>query len=108
MQMSTWLSIVKVLRIDAGVIKTAAGGDLGGRMPVVGKDELGQMAVAYNAMMDRFQGTVDGIRVAVDELTSATGTAQKASDDLSRSAAETAIRCCWVRPAPARAPRPRG
>ncbi len=90
MQMSVWNSIVTVLRADAEVIKSAAGGDLSGRMPVVGKDELGQMAIAYNAMMERFQATVDGIRVAVAELTSATGSVQRASDDLSRSAAQTA------------------
>ncbi|MFI7597984.1 methyl-accepting chemotaxis protein [Actinoplanes sp. NPDC049681] len=86
MQMSTWFSIVKVLRIDAGVIKTAAGGDLSPRMPVVGKDELGQMALAYNAMMDRFQDTVNGIRRAVEEVNTSAGALQQVSTTMTKAA----------------------
>src|SRR5689334_7407954 len=61
MQLSVWRSIVRVLRIDAAVIQSAAEGDLSPRMPVAGQDELGRMAEAYNTMMDRFQETVAGI-----------------------------------------------
>ncbi|MFI7543388.1 methyl-accepting chemotaxis protein [Actinoplanes sp. NPDC049599] len=90
MQMSVWSSIVRVLRLDAGVIKSAAAGDLSPRMPVVGKDELGQMAVAYNTMMDRFQETVAGIRRAVDEVTASAGSLQQASSTMTTAADATA------------------
>ncbi|WP_229798400.1 methyl-accepting chemotaxis protein [Couchioplanes azureus] len=83
-------SLVRVLKICANVIKDAAAGDLAPRMPVVGKDELGQMAVAYNAMMDRFQETVDGIRQAVAELNSSTGTLDQVSSTMTRAAEATA------------------
>jgi methyl-accepting chemotaxis protein len=90
MQASVWLSIVKVLRIDAQVIETAADGDLSPRMPVVGKDELGQMALAYNAMMDRFQETVDGIRRAVGEVTASADGLEQASSTMTGAAEATA------------------
>ncbi|MEU8230662.1 methyl-accepting chemotaxis protein [Actinoplanes sp. NPDC048967] len=90
MQLSVWSSIVRVLRLDAGVLKSAAGGDLSPRMPVVGKDELGQMAEAYNAMMDRFQDTVAGIRRAVDEVTSSAGSLRQASSTMTAAADATA------------------
>ncbi|AGZ40504.1 Putative sensory transducer protein [Actinoplanes friuliensis DSM 7358] len=90
LQLSVWLSIVKVLRVDAGVIAAAAGGDLSPRMPVVGKDELGQMAGAYNTMMDRFQETVDGIRRAVGEVTTSADSLQRASGTMTAAADATA------------------
>jgi methyl-accepting chemotaxis protein len=90
MQMSVWRSIVQVLRHDAGVIQAAAEGDLSPRMPVVGKDELGQMAEAYNTMMDRFQETVAGIRRAVDEVTSSAGSLRQASGTMTAAADATA------------------
>jgi methyl-accepting chemotaxis protein len=90
MQMSVWLSIVKVLRLDAAVITSAAEGDLSPRMPVVGKDELGRMAEAYNTMMDRFQETVAGIRRAVDEVTTSAGSLQRASGTMTAAADATA------------------
>ena len=91
MQMSVWSSIVRVLRLDAGVIKAAAEGDLSPRMPVVGKDELGQMALAYNAMMDRFQETVAGIRRAVDEVTASAGGLERTSSTMTAAADATAV-----------------
>ena len=90
MQVSVWSSIVRVLRADASVIQSAATGDLSGRMPVVGKDELGQMAEAYNSMMDRFQHTVAGIRRAVEEVNGSAGTLQRASSTMARAADATA------------------
>ncbi|UQU62956.1 methyl-accepting chemotaxis protein [Couchioplanes caeruleus] len=90
MQVSVWSSIVRLLRADATVIQSAAAGDLGGRMPVVGKDELGQMAEAYNTMMDRFQDTVAGIRRAVEEVNGSAGTLQRASSTMARAADATA------------------
>jgi methyl-accepting chemotaxis protein len=90
LQVSVWVSIVGVLRIEAGVIKTAAGGDLSPRMPVVGKDELGQMAAAYNEMMDRFQETVAGIRRAVEEVTASAGRLQQVGGTMTAATAATA------------------
>src|SRR4051812_35327888 len=90
MQMSGWSSIVRGLRHGAAVIKSAAEGDLSPRMPVVGKDELGRMAEAYNAMMDRFQETVAGIRRAVDEVTTSAGSLTRASSTMTAAADATA------------------
>jgi methyl-accepting chemotaxis protein len=90
MQLSMWRSIVRVLRIDAAVIQSAAEGDLSRRMPVAGQDELGRMAEAYNAMMDRFQATVAGIRRAVDEVTSSAGSLRQTSGAMSAAADATA------------------
>ncbi|MCA2213322.1 methyl-accepting chemotaxis protein [Jidongwangia harbinensis] len=91
LQVSVQVSIVRVLRIDAEVIESAADGDLSRRMPVVGEDELGQMAVAYNAMMDRMQHTVDGIRRAVGEVATSAGGLEHASTTMTRAAEATAL-----------------
>jgi methyl-accepting chemotaxis protein len=91
MQVSVGLSIVRALRVDAEVIEAAAEGDLRRRMPVDGRDELGQMAVAYNTMMDRFQQTVDGIRRAVHEVTASAGGLDQASTTMTRAAEATAL-----------------
>jgi methyl-accepting chemotaxis protein len=91
MQLSVWRSIVRVLRVDAGVIKSAAEGDLSPRMPVGGRDELGQMAAAYNTMMDRFQETVAGIRRAVDEVSTAASGLGRASGTMTAAADATAV-----------------
>jgi methyl-accepting chemotaxis protein len=90
LQTSVWSSIVRVLRHNAGIIKAAAEGALGQRMLVVGKDELGQMAEAYNTMMGRFQETVAGIRRAVDEVTSSAGSLRLASSTMTAAADATA------------------
>ncbi|GAB1645740.1 methyl-accepting chemotaxis protein [Krasilnikovia sp. MM14-A1259] len=87
---ATWTKIARELRHDARIIKIAADGDLSPRMPVIGKDELGQMAVAFNAMMDRFQATVDGIRRAVEEVTTSAGTLEQTSTTMTEAAAATA------------------
>ncbi|GID94719.1 methyl-accepting chemotaxis protein [Amorphoplanes digitatis] len=90
LQMSVWFSIVRVLRLNVAVIKAAAAGDLSPRMLVVGKDELGQMATAFNTMMGRFQETVAGIRRAVDEVTTSAGSLQRASGTMTAAADATA------------------
>ncbi|MEV6601088.1 methyl-accepting chemotaxis protein [Actinoplanes sp. NPDC051346] len=90
LQVSVVSSLVRVLKVCASVIKSAAGGDLGPRMPVVGKDELGQMATAYNAMMDRVQTTVDGIRLAVAELNASSDSLGQVSTTMTRAAEATA------------------
>ncbi|MFI5492239.1 methyl-accepting chemotaxis protein [Actinoplanes sp. NPDC051859] len=86
LQGSVVFSLVRLLKICAATIQGAAGGNLSPRMPVVGKDELGQMATAYNAMMDDFQGTVDGIRQAVAELNSSTGSLRQVSTTMTQAA----------------------
>lgn len=42
--------------------RTMAAGDFGGRMPVQGRDEVGQLAFAFNQMARRLQETLDEIR----------------------------------------------
>ncbi|SDZ29914.1 methyl-accepting chemotaxis protein [Micromonospora pattaloongensis] len=89
-QASVWLTIVRGLRLCEAVITRAAAGDLSGRMPVVGKDELGRMAVSFNVMISQVAETVTGIRTAADEVLASSAGLESTSSTLARAADATA------------------
>ncbi|MEV1289095.1 methyl-accepting chemotaxis protein [Micromonospora sp. NPDC049679] len=89
-QASVWRSIVRALRMCEAVITKAAAGDLSQRMPVVGKDELGAMAVSFNKMATRVGSTVEGIRAAAADLLASSAALEATSTTMTRAAEATA------------------
>jgi methyl-accepting chemotaxis protein len=88
---SAWLNIVGTLRHAAAALTTAATGDLSPRMVASGKDELHQMAVAFNTMVSQFETTVRGIRQSIDELGASSGALEAVSTTMTSAAGSTAV-----------------
>ncbi|MEO5342374.1 MAG: methyl-accepting chemotaxis protein [Gammaproteobacteria bacterium SHHR-1] len=66
------------------VIHEVAQGNLSARSQIRQNDEVGAMAKAFDSLLDRFQGFVQEVRGAVDQLTDAAGNLQKITDESSR------------------------
>jgi methyl-accepting chemotaxis protein len=92
LQLSASHTVITSLRRSAKVIIAAANGDLTGRMTTKGKDELAQMAVAYNDLMERVQATVDGMHVAAEELARSAADLDGASAEMNGSVDQTVDR----------------
>ena len=82
-------SIVRGIRgVRAGLERLAAG-DLAVRLPVRGRDEVGQMAVALNSAADTMAATVSDIAASADAVAASAEQLSASSAQISASAEET-------------------
>jgi signal transduction histidine kinase len=69
--MGLWLANrfrISIGRFNALTKQIVQAGDLSRRMPVLGQDEFSELAVNMNAMLDRIEGLVQGIRQVGDNI----------------------------------------
>ncbi len=75
--LALWLtnnSLRPLMRMRAHLDEIAVGeGDLTRRLPVTGRDELGQLAVSFNAFVDKIHGLVSQIVAMAGQLDQAVG-----------------------------------
>src|SRR3954463_8101626 len=70
-------------------LERLAGGDLGVRLPVRGRDEVGQMAVALNSAASTMASTVGAIAASADAVAASAEELSASSAQISSSAEET-------------------
>lgn len=84
--------IARPLRSTVAVLEGVAEGDLSGRLPAGGRDEVGRMAAALNSGLDRLGESMRGIAATVGRLSSTSeglaAAAARMNDSASRSSAE--------------------
>jgi methyl-accepting chemotaxis protein len=83
-------SIVGPLQRTVGVLAGLAAGRLDQRLEVSSRDEVGQMAVALNAAMERLSDTVGTVVDSSAQINNAAGQISGASQALSQAATEQA------------------
>ncbi|GAA3167276.1 methyl-accepting chemotaxis protein [Planomonospora alba] len=79
------------VRAVAGVLRTMADGDLTGRVPVDGRDELAEMAGALNRAAESMQAAVRTIDTSSDSLAGAAEELTATSAQIAASAEETSV-----------------
>jgi diguanylate cyclase (GGDEF)-like protein/PAS domain S-box-containing protein len=62
-------SVVKPIERVTRAMARVAGGEFGRRVPVSGRDELGRMALSFNAMTDELERTYEGLTREQNKLT---------------------------------------
>ncbi len=77
-------SITKPLSLLAEKARTIAEGDLTSRIPLKGKDEIGQLAISFNHMIDSLKNIVTNVRDSVAHVASS-------SEQLTASADQTTL-----------------
>lgn len=77
-------SITKPLSLLAEKARTIAEGDLTSRIPLQGKDEIGQLAISFNHMIDSLKNIVTNVRDSVAHVASS-------SEQLTASADQTTL-----------------
>ncbi len=82
--------ITRPLRQAVGVAERVAAGDLTVRVDADSRDETGQLLAALSGMVQRLTRTIDAIRLAADNLTSASAQVSATSQSLSQGATEQA------------------
>jgi methyl-accepting chemotaxis protein len=81
--------ISRPLRATVAVLEGVAEGDLGGRLPVGGRDEVGRMAAALNTGLGRLGESLRGISANVGNLSSTSEGLALAADRMNDSAARS-------------------
>jgi methyl-accepting chemotaxis protein len=83
------LLISRPLRATVGVLEGVAEGDLSGRLPVRGRDEVGRMAAALNSGLGRLSESMRGISTTVGRLSSTSDGLAAAADRMNHSASRS-------------------
>ena len=81
--------IVRGIQGVRGGLERLAGGDLAVRLPVRGRDEVGQMAVALNSAATTMASTVGEIAASADAVAASAEELSASSAQISASAEET-------------------
>jgi len=81
--------IVRGIQGVRGGLERLAGGDLAVRLPVEGRDEVGQMAVALNSAASTMASTVGEIAASADAVAASAEELSASSAQISSSAQET-------------------
>lgn len=87
---AAWIirSITHPLQQAVGIADRIAQGNLGGAIPLGGRDEIGQLLASLRTMRDALSATVTKIRAGADELHDAAGLLSAASTQVAASSAE--------------------
>jgi methyl-accepting chemotaxis protein len=84
--------ISRPLRATVAVLEGVSDGDLSGRLPVAGRDEVGRMAAALNTGLDRLSESLRAISANVGRLSASSdglaAAADRMNDSASRSSAQ--------------------
>jgi len=85
-----WLVMMigKPLGVLQLLMRQAASGNLKGRLSVRGKDEIGQVALAFNQMVEQIGHLVEGTRLTVEEVASSSHRIANVADQTANSAQE--------------------
>ncbi len=70
------------------ITDAAAGGHLGIRIPIESRDEMAEIGIAFNRMLDGFQGIVERLRDTVGQLQTSASTLIGAAENTRRALAE--------------------
>jgi methyl-accepting chemotaxis protein len=89
---------VKVLRQTIAKLKDIAQGegDLTQRLEVTGRDEIGQMAAAFNTFAEKMQGMIQGIGVNIQQLLTASTQLIQTAQGMARATQETSLKSAAV------------
>ena len=79
------------LRKTEQVLGAVAAGDLTGRLPVTGQDEIGRMSAALNQALDRMDGAIRAIGANAQTLAGASEELTAVSQQMASNAEETAV-----------------